>query len=706
MRRALLVAALLLPATAAAAGAQGQAPRSTVRGRVLERGSEAPVGAAEVSVGGATVTADPEGRWSLAGLTAGTHTLRVRRIGYAPATLVLTLGTTDTTLTVRLVPRALPLDEVVVTAARREQRLADVAVPTEIIGRAALEETGASDLAAALVEQTGIQFDGGHPSGAGVMLQGLSSERVLVLLDGQPLYGRISGTMDLARIPTAIVERVEVVKGPQAALYGSEAMGGVVNIVTRGPGGAGLGGGARIVAGSAGRRDAGVTGEMRSGPLAAVVDVGRRDIDRAAGRSSETGALAERFDGNARITLRADSALDLEAAALVLDERQRWPTGQQYDFADNNQVSARLGADWHPEGRRLRSTLYLSRFEHLARRSAFTRPIAGTGDRQTQRLLEGELLYGSGFLGHALDLGLEVRQERISSTDGRIEGGSRTLWSVEPFAQLDWSTPRWSIVPGVRLSWNERWGSTLTPRLATRYRLSDALSIRAAAGRGFRAPDFKELYLQFVNDAAGYAVYGNDDLRPEHSTNITAGLEWTGARLYGRAQLFWNDLHDFIETRAEPAGSGGLLRFRYANVARGRTYGAELEGGWVLPSARFELGYAYLGTEDGATGRPLLGRPVHSARAVTTVSATRSLRATVTGVWTGPTPMERDETGGITSERDAFLRMDARLAHRLPWGLELAVGADNLFDTRPDAWADAVGRQWYLGLTWLTSTRP
>jgi outer membrane receptor for ferrienterochelin and colicins len=512
--------------------------------------------------------------------------------------------------------------------------------------------------------------------------------------------------MDPSRIPTAIVERVEVVKGPQAALYGSEAMGGVVNIITRTPGETTLGGGARVTAGSAGRRDAGVTGDMRRGRIGALLDLGRRDLQRAAGRAAEAGALAERLDGSARITLRADSALDFEAAVLLLDERQRWPTGSQFDFADNTQVSARLATDWRPPGHRLRSTLYLSQFDHLARRSLVARPIAGTGDRQSQRLLEGEMLYGGSVFGHAFDAGIELRQERISSTDGRIEGGTRSLWTAEPFAQLDWSRGRWSIVPGVRLSWNERWGSTLTPRLAFRYRASDALSLRFAGGRGFRAPDFKELYLQFINDAAGYAVYGNGELQPEHSTNLTAGAEWTGTRLYGRAQLFWNDLRDFIETRPLPDNGSGLLRFGYANVSRGETHGAELEAGWVLPRARVEFGYAWLGTRDGATGRPLLGRPKHSARAVTSGALTRQLRGTVSTVWTGATPMERDETGRITSERDAFLRFEARLAHRLPWGLEVAIGADNLFNSRPDAWADAVGRQWYVGLTWLSTTRP
>jgi outer membrane receptor for ferrienterochelin and colicins len=685
---------------------RAQSASSVIRGRVVERGSDVPVASAEIGVAGLgrSVLSDADGAWMLPPLAAGTYTVRVRGIGYTPSSTRVTLESGDTVeVVLRLAASALPLDEIVVTASRREQRLADVTVPTEIITRETIEQTGASNLAAALTEQTGIQFDGGHPAGSGVMLQGLSNERVLVLVDGQPLYGRISGTLDLARLPTAIVERVEVVKGPQAALYGSEAMGGVVNVVTRAPAAAGLNGGARLVGGSGGRREAGASGELHAGELGALVDVGRRDVDRAAGRPEESGALAERLDVMGRVRWQPDSSFSLETSTMVLDERQRWPSGTQFDFADNTQVSARVAADWRSGRHHFRPTIYLSRFEHLARRSAFSQPIAGTGDRQDQRLVEAELLYGTRVLGQSLDAGVELRQERISSTDGRIEGGTRTLYSAEPFAQLELARDRWSVVPGLRLSWNERWGSTLTPRVAGRYRLSDALSLRAAVGRGFRAPDFKELYLQFTNDAAGYAVYGNHQLRPEHSTNVAAGLEWAGARVYGRAQGFWNDLRDFIETRPVAPDGSGLLLFRYANVARGRTWGAELEGGLVLAPVRIEAGYAWLGTEDGATGRPLLGRPEHSARLTTSVAPTPALRATVTGLYTGATPMERDADGAIVSEREAFLRVDARLAQRLPWGLELSVGADNLFDQRPDAWADAVGREWYLGLTWLTT---
>lgn len=703
-----LAAVVLLAATCVAAQDAAAQGAEALGGVVVEAGSAAPVPGAElhlVEAGIATV-ADSAGRWRFGSVPAGTHTLRVRRIGFAPRLVTVGAPRREGTLVVELEPTALALDQIVVTGSRREQRLADVAVPTEIVSRETIEATGAADLAAVLTEQTGIQFEAGMPSGAGIMLQGLSSERVLVLVDGRPLAGRIAGNFDLARIPSDIVERIEVVKGPQSALYGSEAMGGVVNVITRRPAAAELGGAARITAGSEGRFDAGVTGNVAAGDFAGVIDVGRRTVDLAPGRAAADGALSERLDVSARAGWAPAGSWEVDAALLVLDERQRWPSGgAMNDFADNAVIDASLGATFTAGMHRLRPAVHLSHFDHLARRSSLAQPIAGTGDRQTQQLLEAELLYSGPLAGLMVDGGVEVKEERITSTDGRIGDGARTLLSAEPFVQADWSSDRVSIVPGARLSWNERWGTTLTPRIAVRYRLRDDLSIRAAAGRGFRSPDFKELYLQFQNDAASppYAVYGNPDLRPEHSTNLTTAVEWTGVTVYARAQGFWNELHDFIETRPV-AGGGGVAQYRYGNVSRGRTWGAEAEAGLVLAPVRIETGYAWLGTEDRDTGEPLLGRPEHSARLSVGFAPTPKFRTTITAVHTGATPMERAGDGTITSEREAWSRLDVRLARQLPAGLEAVLGADNVFDSRPDRWADAVGRRWYAGLRWNTST--
>ncbi len=592
------------------------------------------------------------------------------------------------------------LEELVVTAARREQRLADATVTTELIDRAAIETSGAADLASVLTEQAGILFQEGHPSGAGIMLQGLSSERVLVLIDGQPLYGRISGNIDLARLPTSIVDRVEVVKGPQSTLYGSEAMGGVVNIRTRQAPLGSWGGAGHFTAGSVGRRDGGITAGIGGQTAGILADVGLRSIDRAPGQAGTAGNLAQRADGALKARWMPTPTLALEAGGLVINERQRWLGGSVYSFADNTQVSGRLNASWIRGEHRLSPTLYVSHLNHLSRQSSLPSPIANTGDRQRQSLVKLDFLYSGRLLGHIADAGVEMKQEHITSSDGRIEPGKGTLYSVEPFVQYEVTSARWSILPGARVTWNEQWGAAVTPRIAARYRAASTLSLRASVGRGFRAPDFKELYLQFTNDAAGYAVYGNHDLRPEHSTNVTAGLEWTKRRTFARAQVFWNDLQDFIETRPMPS-SGSTTLYTYGNVDNGRTAGTELSAGVTMGQLRLTTAYSYLNTRDGATGKPLLGRPEHAAQVSAGYAVTRGPRVTVTGIYTGVTPMQRDETGTVTSEREAFARMDVHAAQAMPGGFDLTFGIDNAFDTRPARWADAVDRRVYAGVSWV-----
>lgn len=711
---ALAGACLLVSGTPGRAVAQQQPATDRTGGpevvvRVMDATSTGPVEGAvlRVDATGVAVRTGPRGTARLGAGAVG-HTLAVRAVGYAPREVGIGAGAGDTLL-VRLTPVPLSLDQMVITAARRPQRLAEAVVTTEVVNRADIERSGASDLASVLTEQTGVQLQGGHPSGAGVMLQGIGAERVLILMDGQPMVGRLSGNFDLSRIPTNIVDRVEVVKGPQSTLYGSEAMGGVVNIVTRSAGSEGWTANASLLGGSEGRTDGTIGATAVRGALSGVVDLGMRSVHRTPGVASPAGALADRMDVSAKARWAPDSSRMAELSVLRLDERQRWASGPRFDFADNVQTGARLTASQSIGEHRLTPTLHLSRFSHLARTSRTGVPIAGTGNSQVQQLLEAEMLYTGRLGGVAVDAGVEGRRESVSSTDGRIAAddsgtaGSRVLHAVEPFAQVELGGGRWSVVPGARLTWNEQWGSAFTPRIAARWRPLEPLTLRLAVGRGFRAPDFKELYLQFTNDAAGYAVYGNRDLRPEHSDNVTAGAEWSSGRFYARGQLFWNRLRDFIETRPLPT-SGALILYTYDNVEQGLTRGTDLEVGAVLGGVRAEAAYGWLDAYDRATNLPLLGRPTHSARASLSRAVPLLGQASLTGVYTGATPMERDEeTGQVTGERDAFLRLDARIARQLPYRLELSVGVDNLFDSRPAHWEGVVARQVYSAISWTVA---
>lgn len=695
----LMLAAPAVSAQQSALNGHDQQERVVLHGRVVEAGAAKAVAGAEVRAAchGISTVTDADGVWRLV-LPVGPHELLIEHLGFATETITVPADA-DAPVRVRLTPRPVALSELVVTASRRVQQLKDVPVATEVVGRDELERSGSPDLSAVLIERTGVSVEGGHPVGQGVMLQGLGSERVLVLLDGQPFIGRLSGSLDLSRIPTSMIERVEVVKGPQSTLYGSDAMGGVVNVITRAPEHGVWKGGIDVTGGSYGRMDvtANVIGGI--GDAAYSVDGGRRTIELVPGHAGETGTFATRWDGNARVQWDATDALTLNVGGLVLDERQRWRTGPVYNFVDNVQWGGRAGAVYTVGAHRFTPTLYATEFRHLSRRSTLPQPVSSPDDEEEiQRLLEAELLYAYTGDALAIDAGVELRREGIHSD--RVVGFDRTLHSAEPFAQATWAGDSWSIVPGVRLSWSEQWGAHFTPRIAAMLRPTDRLALRASIGRGFRAPSFKELYMEFLNTAAGagYRVEGNPDLRPESSTNLSGSIEWSGDRLYSRVQFFYNRFDDFIETTELPR-EGDLAAYTYANIDDGETWGTEIELGATWGGLRAEAGYGWLRARDRDTGAVLLGRPEHSARGSLGYALAFGLRANVSATYTGTTPTSRLEDGTLM-ERAALTRLDARIAQSLPWGLELSAGVDNILDRRIADYPGFLGRQVYLGIGW------
>lgn len=715
--RAAVVAVLALLAWGPL-GAQAQ-----VRGRVVSAVDGRPVPAAEVMLEASDtlrqgaegagrfsvrVRTDDAGRFSVASPSSGPVRLRVRAMGFVAYSDERPLGDAQSlTWNVSLAPAALSLDQMVVTAARREQRLGDAVTTVEVVNRADLERTGAADLSAVLIEHTGIELQGGHPAGAGVMLQGIGSERVLILLDGQPLAGRLSGNFDVSRIPVAMVERVEVVKGAQSTLYGSEAMGGVVNIITRtAPQESGmLGGSITGTAGQQGRRDGAGRLTFARGAWAVAGDLARRYVETAPGIDAQDGALAARLDGAMKLRWAPDTMRSAELNVLALDERQRWRTGTFFGFSDNVQLNARAGAAFRVGRHRFAPGLSVSNWEHVARSSAFSLPVAGdTGQRQLQRIVQGELIYAGSYSPRLqLDAGVQMRVDEIETE--RVPGGLRRHTSIEPFAQVEWAATDWlTVTPGGRVSQSNQWGTQFTPRVAARARVTDRLTLRASVGDGFRAPDFKELFLFFQNGNAGYAVQGNPDLRPENSRSSMFGAEWATASGYVRAQLFHNAFKSFIETQIV-SGPNEAPVYEYQNRDNGFTRGAEFEfGGNLLRSGRLrgELGWSLLETRDESTGRELLGRPSQSARAALQMTLPWLTRMSVAAIHTGRTPMQRDaSTGAISEYRDAFTRVDLRLARAISaLGLELVLGADNVFDRRPAEWAGFTGRHVYTSLSY------
>jgi outer membrane receptor for ferrienterochelin and colicins len=640
---------------------------------------------------------DADGRFTWTATDTGE--LVIRRLGYAPVRRAARDLPKDGPVRVSLTPLALQLDATVVTAARRDQRLKDAVVPTELISRAEIERSGASDVAGVLTEQLGVQLEGGVPAGAGVQLQGLGTNRVLILVDGQPLVGRINGNLDVSRLPTANLERIEVIKGPQSTMYGSDAMGGVINLVTRRPTSGSTDASLQMIGGSQGRRD--LHGSLLRGGerIDMGLDIGSRAVQLAPGIANDQDTNAERLElahncGCSSVrggVPKPVASSSRSSSAIVRGSSFASPIVINWPHAPV--------LTWQRGDARASALLYRSRFDHFARASTLDRPQGDVGDRDRQVLTELELTYNDAFttLGNnaVLDAGLELRREEIVAD--RVQGLRRHFDMAEPFAQLTLGDGPLLITPGARFTWNERWGQFVAPRIAALWRPTARLNVRATIGRGFRAPDFKELYLAFANPQAGYAVQGNEELRPESSTSAQLNIEWAAERVYVRGSMYDNHLRDFIEF--VESSTPGL--FSYGNVSQARTRGVEGEFGVTAGRVRAEGGVAYLDARDTQTGLLLLGRPRWSGRTMLSVGRLLGARASATLVHTGATPMQRDLTGAITATQPDFTRVDLRAVRPIGGGLEFALGVDNVSNRQlGPQWPGFTGRLWHAGVTW------
>ena len=227
-----------LAIAAAPLALHAQDVRGTVR--VSVRAESTPVEGAVVRSGPVAAQTDPRGEAELQ-LAPGAQRLIVSRLGFLPETLAVEVRAgAVTAVTVALEEQAAAVEPVVVAATRSERRIEDVPLRVEVLGREEIEEKmlmTPGDISMMLNETGGLRVQTTSPSlgGANVRVQGLRGRYTLVLSDGLPLFGGQAGTLGLLQIPPMDLAQVEVIKGVASALYGSAALGGVVNLVTRRP---------------------------------------------------------------------------------------------------------------------------------------------------------------------------------------------------------------------------------------------------------------------------------------------------------------------------------------------------------------------------------------------------------------------------------------------------------------------------------------
>jgi outer membrane receptor for ferrienterochelin and colicins len=541
------------------------------------------------------------------------------------------------------------MDEVVVTATRTERKLGNVAVPVQLISNKIIQQSGSLRLTDVLQEQTGLFITsggttnsvGGGVFGNGVQIQGLSPDYTMILLDGEPVIGRNGGVLDLSRLAVGNIKKIEIVKGPSSSLYGSEAMGGVINIITDQAKQDRLDAGIRY--GRFNSVDANLTAGIRKEKYGLQFFGNRNSSDGYDLDKTTVGNTVDpwhNYTGQLRFFYQPAVKTKISLSARYFNETQS-NFFQAIDPSSGNTIN--ITGDARVKDMNLNPVItqqfsdnissslrfYFSRYQFEQRLVTQADKTPYYYDFFQQDFYRVEDQTDIKWAGtNLLSAGGGIVAERLNTTRYSGKRGNDIQYL---FLQNEWKpVEQLTIIGGARYDHNSAYKSRISPKLAAQYKFNDKFRVNVSYGAGFKAPDFRQLFLNFTNNAGGdYTVYGTNEvtiqflqqqlqqgilsdilpranqlalLKPEISRGLNMGFHYDiNDKVNITTNFFRNDIDDLImvDVVAYKNNSQHSSVYSYFNVNRAFTEGAELQAQYFI-NKYFQMtgGYQFLITAD------------------------------------------------------------------------------------------------------------
>lgn len=525
------------------------------------------------------------------------------------------------------------LEGVVVTATRTLRQLSSLPLPVTLISKKQLQKTGVIRLDEILNEQTGIVTIADQSGFNGVQIQGIASDYVLILIDGVPLVGRSAGNFDLSRLTVGNIQQVEIVKGPSSSLYGSEALGGVINIITEPPKDSILHGDISYRFASFNTHDANIDIKQKQKKLGYSFFANTLHSDGYDLRPEVQGQTVSPFNN---YTFNGQFFYDFSDRLKLFASGRLYKQEQEADlFIDNELFEGDSDIDEYNAHLRLdhkahfqwdfQYELYYTNYRASEiLQSPITTDVFSQSDFD-QNLFRPEIRATYSVRPkHALTTGIGYNHENLDRTffDEKVVFDSQYAFAQYDFYPLE----KLNLILGARFDNHSEYKSQFSPKASANYQLSDAISVKGSIGYGFKAPDFRQLYFDFTNSAVGYTVLGynvavekvqeldgqgqltdilfdlselQEPLRPESSVGYNLGVAYTQGKLKLNLNLFRNDFENLIDTRAIARRTNGQNIFSYTNFDRIYTTGLELDANYKLnKQLTFAAGYQLLYAKD------------------------------------------------------------------------------------------------------------
>jgi outer membrane receptor for ferrienterochelin and colicins len=523
---------------------------------------------------------DQNGKFTLKCNLSGEQTIRVSYSGYKTNEQQVSIVPGQNTIVdFTLEEAVVDLGAIVVTATRSGRALKDVPIHTQVVYGSDLEKTDANSLSDALISNfPGLDSKNlsAGSGGSSLRMNGFGSQYILILVDGERLNpGDTKENVDFSRINTESIERIEIVRGASSALYGSDAIGGVINIITKKN--------FKTCEGSLGTRISDY-GEQRH-----FVDLGLK----SEGFTSHTSFIYNKLDG---------WDINPEEAGKTVEATKNYTIGQKlgYKFSDRLSVIGDFS--------------YFRRIDNNTtpllpdrRYEDYNYRITGNWKLSEHHQLEG-VWYTDQYMSFDLDLptvGLDQKHYDKTFTSARIqdnikfsaknslvagvEYNSDKLFSANGLANIQkakaliffaeniWDiAPKFTAVAGGRVTLHSEYDPNATWQLAMNYR-PGRFNLRGSYGRGFRAPTLKELFMDFSVPGAPIRIIGNKDLKPESSKYFSLSTEYSHANFSVSVIGQYNNLTNLITEVSSPLNTNRPpFLYQYQNIAKAEMLNLEL----------------------------------------------------------------------------------------------------------------------------------
>jgi outer membrane receptor for ferrienterochelin and colicins len=611
-------------------------------------------------------------------------------------------------------------NDIVVTSTRTEQEVKEIPSAVQVITQEDIQKQGANTLADILRTATSIDISSGGMVGKNVSIRGLDTRHTLILIDGQRLTSETSmqtaNVYELQRIRLDNVERIEIVRGPVSSLYGSDALGGVINIITKKPGNKEFS--ISWQPGRYGNNKAGVNDMVfkydagKQGDFAWVLTGAYSDsdaIDKSNTSTSNQFGVRKSLGLHGTYDLGENKQLHFNADTLKEDLQARQVTaGVKYkDWYDNSRNKFGLGLTGKTKSSDYELRTYFTQYDKdtVTRKEDGSLQDFDVTNKKTW-VVEGKISTQIND-SHLLTTGGEFRNEKYEGTrisTGRNpftqirEGVTRTGSEAEIdykalYVQDEWVVnDRLLVIPSLRYDDSNKFVSNTSPKLGVTYKMNQHFRFKANAGTGFKSPSMDELYMKMTH--YNVTVLGNENLQPEKSKSYEVAIEGEKGANFGKVSYFANKVTNLIDTVTTIEFTGGKpsIKAQYVNKAKADINGIELEAGRHL-SDKFmlKMNYTYLDAKDATSNERLESRAKHKSSLQ--LHYDNRKENGISGVlWT-----EWNKDYLYLKENRTFSLWNVSVNKQWNPSFDTYIAVDNIFDKKEDD-MNILGTMWRVGM--------